>query len=218
VNFKVIFRTGDRLKILEGHQEYSTSIDDVMDESNFSILRPHEHGKSVTLEPGQQYCMMCVKSGGIHRFNAMVLRTETSGKVTVIYCRYTGDYIRLQRRNAYRCPMILDVQIRKKRSDRAAEEREWISAKTLNISETGMYARLDSTFTQGDLIECILSIDKYGISAILPVITGVIVRTSDLPNRSNEHMCGIRFGNIDEKSRNLLLKLVTLGQRKKMRQ
>lgn len=216
MNFKVILKTGDRIRIADGVREYFSSVDDVMDESNFSILQPCEHGRMVEMEPGKGYRIICVKSGGIHRFDAMALTTVSSGSVKVVNLRYTGNYIRLQRRNAFRCPMLIRADVRKK-TESGTAGRDWESYHTLDISEIGMRIRLPSRYQQGDLIETVLYINQYGIELELP-LSGMIVRTGAVFNRRDEVMCGVKFSNIDVKTRDVLLKLVTLGQRNRIKQ
>lgn len=212
MNFKVILKMGDPIRIVDGGREYYTTVDDVTDESNFSVLQPCYQGKMIDLEPGREYRMICVKSGGIHRFEAMVMTSQVSGGVTVVNCRYTSNYIRLQRRNAYRCPMLVRVDVRKK-VEKGTVTRDWENYHTLDISESGMRLRLPANYTQGDLIEAILYINQYGIDLELPPLTGMIVRATPIPNRRDEVMCGVAFSSIDDKTRDVLLKLVTLGQR-----
>lgn len=216
MNFKVILKSGDPIRIVDGGSEYYTTVDDVSDEYNFSILQPCHQGKMVVLEPGREYRMVCVKSGGIHRFDAMVLTTDSSGGVRVVNCRYTSSYIRLQRRNAYRCPMLVRVDVRKKVED-SAVSRNWESYHTLDISESGMRLRLPVKYARGDLVEAVLYIKQYGIDLKLPPLTGILVRSSTIPNRRDEVMCGVKFNNIDGKTQNVLLRLVTLGQRSRMK-
>lgn len=217
MNFKVILKAGDQIRIVDSGREYFSSIDDVTDEYNFSILQPCNHGKMVEMEPGKEYRIICVKSGGIHRFDAMALTTVNSGGVKVVNFRYTGNYIRLQRRNAFRCPMLIRVDVRKKTGS-GAISRDWESYHTLDISEIGMRVRLPSRYKQGDLIETVLYINQYGIELELPPLSGMIVRASVVPNRCDEVMCGVKFSNIDAKTRDILLKLVTLGQRNRIKQ
>lgn len=212
MNFKTILHTGDPLTIVDGERRYHTSVDDVADESNFSVLQPYDRGIPIHLDPGREYRFICLKSGGIHRFDAMAMMTENSGKLKVTYFRYTSGYIRLQRRNAFRCPMMLCVDIRKEKGDQT-----WKTYHTLDISETGMRVLLDVSFTVGDTIKVVFHINKFGMHTAVPPLTGKIVRTASLPNRNDEIICGVQFDEIDTKTRNLLLKLVTLGQRDHIR-
>jgi c-di-GMP-binding flagellar brake protein YcgR len=221
VNMKAIFKTGDRVTIRDGRREYNTSVDDVVDEWSFSLLQPFDKGIPVDLEPGKEYQITCVKSGGLHQFMAIAMHSDMSGRVKVNYFRYTGEYIRLQRRNAFRFRMRLDVEVRRPTVGKVQEEvsednTDWTRTNTVDVSETGMRVRMSSRFHVGDPVECILKIDKYGVDAILPPITGRVVRTTVLPGRKDEVLCGVQFKEIDEKSRSILLKLVTLGQRNKI--
>jgi len=193
-------------------REYTTLIDEIFDEGNFSILQPFYRGKSVELEPGQEYKFTCVKGGGLHYFNAMVIRSDVSGSVSVVYVRYTGNYLRLQRRNAYRSRIALDIEVRKKAQGKQLPE-DWSSAKTIDISESGMRVRLGPRFEQGDILECNIRIDRYGIFTVLPTVGCIIKRASPLQNKAGESICGIAFTEIDPKSKNYLLKLITLSQR-----
>ena len=77
-----------------------------------------------------------------------------------------------------------------------------------------MCVGLNSDFDQGDLIECTLYIHTCGIDAILPMIPGTVVWTMDLLRGNHPLLCGVQFEQIDRKSGDILLRLVTLGQRK----
>ena len=55
MNFKVILKMGDPIRIVDGGREYYTTVDDVTDESNFSVLQPCYQGKMIDLEPGREY-------------------------------------------------------------------------------------------------------------------------------------------------------------------
>jgi hypothetical protein len=59
---KVILKSGDPIRVVDGAQEYYTTVDDVSDEYNFAILQPCHQGKMVELDPGREYRMVCVKS------------------------------------------------------------------------------------------------------------------------------------------------------------
>ena len=148
---KSVLKSGDRVTIGDDGREYTTLVDEIFDEGNFSILQPFYRGKSVELEPGQEYKFTCVKGGGLHYFNAMVIRSDVSGSVSVVYVRYTGNYLRLQRRNAYRSRVALDIEVRKKAQGKQLPE-DWSSAKTIDISESGMisdrYTSTKSTYTE----------------------------------------------------------------------
>ena len=159
--------------------------------------------------------MICVRENGIHRFRVKILRTDDLAIAAEDYCQYTGDYVRMQRRDAFRCPITLDVKLRKMEpEDSESSERPWSQTKTVNISETGMCVSLSSNFERGDLIECNLYINTCGIDAVLPGIPATIVWTMDLLRGKNPLLCGVQFEQIDRKSRDVLLRLVTLGQRK----
>ena len=214
MNFMSALEPGNRLSLIDGDQEWSGSISRVMDGGRFTVLRG---GTSVGPELDREYCMICVKENGIHRFHAKILRSERVSDAMVDYCQYTGDYVRMQRRDAFRCPMALDVKVRKVRSAGSElTELPWVTTKTVNISETGMCVSLDSGFKQGDLIECTLYINTCGIDAVLPMIFGAIVWTMDLSRVKQRILCGVQFEQIDRRVADLLLKLVTLGQIKNL--
>lgn len=212
MNCKSVLKSGDRILIADGTKEYTSLIDEVFDEGNFSILQPFYQGRSVTLESGREYKFTCIKAGGLHYFNSIVIRTELSGQVHITYVRYCGSYLRLQRRNAFRSSITLDVEVRKKVEEPQPLE-DWVHAKTLDVSETGMRVRLGPNFEKGNTIECNIKIDQFGIFTVLPTITCVIKRSAPLQNKADESICGVEFAEIDQKSRNLLLKLVMLSQR-----
>ena len=76
-----------------------------------------------------------------------------------------------------------------------------------------MRVRLGPRFEQGDILECNIRIDRYGIFTVLPTVGCIIKRASPLQNKAGESICGIAFTEIDPKSKNYLLKLITLSQR-----
>ena len=212
MNCRCVLKSGDRILIMDGTKEYTSLIDEVFDEGNFSILQPFYRGKCIDLEVGREYKFTCVKAGGLHYFNVIVVRSELSGQVQVTYVRYSGNYLRLQRRNAFRGRVALNVEVRRKMGSPLPPE-EWYHTKTLDISETGMRVRLGPNFKKGDSIECNIKIDRFGIFTALPTVTCLIRRTSPLQNKACESICGVEFTEIDQRSQNLLLKLVMLSQR-----
>ena len=212
MNFMNVLERGYRVTLMGEDGDWSGTIGKVTDEGNFTLLR---NGRSPGPEQGREYYMICVRENGIHRFRVKILRTDDLAIAAEDYCQYTGDYVRMQRRDAFRCPITLDVKLRKiEPEDSEPSERPWSQTKTVNISETGMCVSLSSNFERGDLIECNLYINTCGIDAVLPGIPATIVWTMDLLRGKNPLLCGVQFEQIDRKSRDVLLRLVTLGQRK----
>lgn len=212
MNLMNVFKGGDKILISDDGKEYSTLIDEIFDDANFSILQPFYKGRSVSLELGQEYKFTCIKGGGLHYFNAIVIRSDLSGQVNITYVRYTGNYLRLQRRSAYRVRVQLDVQVRKQ-AEKNEPSGEWEHARTLDISETGMRVRLGPNFDKGDVLQCNITINQCDICTTLPTITGEIKRSSPLQNKANESICGVEFISIDDKAQDILLKLVMRSQR-----
>lgn len=212
MNCSVFLKSGDRITIISGKKEYPTTVDEVIDDENFSVLQPTDDSNATPLVIGGTYQVVC-KKGGLHLFDVMSMRSDVSGQVDIVYLRYAGNYTRIQRRDAFRCSVMLEVELRKKALDGRPDE-EWLTAHTLDISETGMRMRLPMRYMQGNVIECRIKINRYGISALLEGITGMIVRIVPTGDTTKDNLCGIKFTEIDEKSRNTLLKLVMLSQRK----
>ncbi len=212
MNCSVFLKSGDRIIITNGKKEYPTTVDEVIDDENFSVLQPTDNSNAMPLVIGDTYKVIC-KKGGLHLFDVMSMRSDVSGKVDIVYLRYSGNYTRIQRRDAFRCSVMLEVDIRKRFAD-GHQDEEWLTAHTLDISETGMRMRLPMRYMQGDVIECQIKINRYGINAILEGITGMIVRSVPTYDTTKDNLCGIRFAETDEKARNTLLKLVILSQRK----
>ncbi len=216
MNCKKILGTGDKIVIVDGGVEYVTTVDEVLDEQHFSVLRPSNKKHHLSMQEGVSYRAICVKSVGIHYFDVEIVGTEEYGSITLFQLRQVGNYYKIQRRGAYRCEILLDVRIRKKAHGKQ-EIEEWIQGKTLDISEMGMRMRLPGRFTKGDVVQFVISINKFGLCTVMPMTTGVIVRAIPIQDGTKENSCGICFSEIEPKAKDTLLKLTMLSQRNSIR-
>ena len=197
------------MSLTDGSREYGGVIVGAPDEWRFTVLQFRAGGEPP--QPGRDYSVTCVKQNGIHRFYARLLRSEDREEGTAHTFQYTGGYARVQRRNAFRCPMALNVKLRKIRPD-GTGETPWAFTKTVNLSEGGMCVGLDGRFAREDRVECTLYASARGTDVILPGIAGRIVWTLALPDREGAFLAGVEFGPMDRRSGDVLLKLVALGQ------
>ncbi len=179
VNFNKILHEGDRVVLHDGQDGYVTRVDEITSEETFTVLQPWTLGRAFTTHIGAAYKVVCTTVTGVHYFMAETIGMDMSARVRTMHLKYVGKYYRVQNRKAYRCQVMLPMYIRRRPRESQTgviHEEAWLQTKTLDISLAGLKVRLPHKYSAGDIVSMRICIDKFGITATLPDMLGVIVR------------------------------------------
>lgn len=101
----------------------------------------------------------------------------------------------------------------KKAGDDDTEEVPAYSTKTLNISEDGMLIFSDGRIKVGDLLECDIAFDRFGMDIMLEGVKALVTRVDD--TEDGKQKAAAHFVDCTRKNKDLILKFVVYSQRKK---
>lgn len=211
-------RPFDRVQIEKGGKLYMAAVDELIDESCFTITQPWQKQRRLGLVVGETVLLQCVNERGIIVMMATVEGESGNDNVHVYHMSIKGDPQRIQRREGYRANVGLDVMVRKivntQRQKITPGEKLAEKVKCADISESGMQILLSIQANVGDVLECVISLDKYGFNDTLPKIDAEVVRKIKGEFEGDRDRIGVRFIDIPDKVKYKLIKFITFSQRK----
>ena len=214
MRFDIILKPGNEVRVKSDHGNYISSIDEVTEHDVIKILEPRDRTTRLLVKPGEKYSITCVNESGLFMFETQVSGVDHSNKVVIVELKTVGECTRIQRRQAFRTREKIDISVRKKPEE--SELGDWVKTTTVDISELGTLIRYSQACEIGQDMELILRINKFGINTVLPIITGKVVRCMETRNKELPYLVGVRFDELAEKTRRLILRLVVLSQRDKL--
>lgn len=207
-----LLKIGDRAKITVGSGSYSTIVEKEADDGGFCIAPPQNRLTVVNLKKDRVYPMSLTVQNGIMVFHVRVDGTDMSDNIPLVRVTAVDEPKRVQRRKCYRADVMLDVSV-KKVVDGDTEEAPVYDTKTLNISEDGMLILSDGRIKAGDLLECDIRLDRFGMDKRLEGVKAAVTRVDD--TEDGKQKAAVRFVDCTRKNKDLILKFVVYSQRKK---
>jgi c-di-GMP-binding flagellar brake protein YcgR len=137
------------------------------------------------------------------------------GMVCIYDLQLLGEMKKVQRREAFRARESVEVSLRKVMPEQNMVGK-WVNTRTIDISEAGMLVKFNEECAEGQPIEAVIRMKNHGLNEVLPKITARVIRCTANENKQHVYFLGVRFTEVPERAKNLLLKLVVLSQRSKI--
>lgn len=216
MSLEKILKAGNEALVKNDQVSFATIIDEIVGPDTLTVIGPIDTAQRNKVRLGHKYLVSCVSEQGVFMFEAMVNNVDESLKLAIFELKMTSPYTKIQRREAFRAKETIDVNARKK-AHGIEITKKWVKTNTIDISETGMLLQYDESCPLGLDVEIIIRINRYGINEVLPVIKAKVVRCMQTRNKEHGYLLGLKFENLPEKTRNVIIKLVVLSQRNKLR-
>jgi len=213
-------------------QTYISQLLNIEDAQNISIACPiHEANFAFIPISSNVRITFLDEKFGLLCFTGKITGRHKDGNIITLNVNITGDFEKIQRREFFRLDCILNVMYRViENPDENMPEKQNIKDKpggvgtehpkvkfkkatTKNISGNGICIITSEKIEKNSVVEIILNLHKdLSIHAVCTV-----VRRNLLQNRRSHYEVGLQFTNIDDKSKNTLIKYIFEEQRKIIR-
>ena len=210
-------KLGGKVQIRVGKHWYGTIVECVADELIFFISPPLFRRQKISLAKGQTYSLHMIGDRGIFEFDALVLETDYTAlneHLPLAKLLVVSEPRLIQRRNAFRVPILVDLKIREPTDDGTSEEEApAYQAKALNLSESGMLILTKKNYEPGTVLNCDILLNKFGMDETLDGIAADVIHTKPAAMDGIMVQTGVRFREMQRQDRRTLVKFIMLSQR-----
>ncbi len=214
---KMIIKLGEKVQVKVGREWYGTIIESLGGGSVFYVSPPMSKQTRVALQEGQDYTLSVVNKKGLYEFDVRVLESDVrdqNANIPMTKLLIISEPRHLQRRNAYRAEVIVDVRIREPAEpDNTEGQAQEYRTKTLNLSESGMLFLSKKSYPPGALLDCDILLSKYGMNLTLQDIQVMVIRTRRPEYEGTLYQVGVDFVDFPKQDRRALVKFIMASQR-----
>jgi len=205
MDIKKVLKIGTKLEIRiedqnEDEEVYITQLEDFK-EDYLLISIPIKKGNLMFIKNGEK-----IKISFLHKNNYYYFCGEVLYKILVniplMIVRKTGDIKKIQRRDFYRFKTLIEVRIK--------YNEETIDGIGKDISGSGMLLALRQNIKKGVLLDLELNLKEFGVIRLKGQVIRVTVKKDDV----YPYEVGIKFIEIPEDLRELIIKYIFCEQRK----
>ena len=159
-------------------------IERLEDEVSFFISIPVIMQSGTTLEKDQVYSLRLTSSRGFYEFDVRAIGKDSNDNVSLMKLLVVSEPRRMQRRNAFRIDILIDVVICEIPENPEPEKKpvEYLT-KTINVSESGMLFLSERDYNIGTWLNCELVLNRYGFDMVLKNIKAKVVRRKKRKHR-----------------------------------
>lgn len=193
------------IQILDGEVFYKSNLQDVA-ENYLLIDIPVNNGIYLTMHENDEIeAEYYVDGGNYYKFNCRVLGKAREGKLNLYRLSKPYNIIKIQRRNFVRVDMV-EYAFYKLQNDN--EEEAWKKGIILDLSGGGMKIKTEEKLSLRDRVTVNIFI---GENEKIQVV-GEAVRVEKC--KINEYICGLKFKEISERTRDKIIQKVFEQMRK----
>ncbi|SHI39597.1 c-di-GMP-binding flagellar brake protein YcgR, contains PilZNR and PilZ domains [Clostridium cavendishii DSM 21758] len=201
---KVKLSINDKLNVLwQDEQEiYKTTIQDMRGDF-ISISIPVNNGEYLTTRENQElYILRYDDNGDVYKFRCMIIKRTIDNNIPLYVLSKPYDIIKIQRRNYVRVKIIQLIKYLKIEDENSALKEDFFQkAILLDLSGGGMRIKVKEKCGLGESIAVSLKYNEINI-----LVSGEIVRIETTDD--NKFICGINFNNLDNVTREKIIKMV----------
>ena len=140
-------KLGEILDLSVGNAAVRTKLQEIISDSEFVVLQPTIKGVPVRAENGE-VTVTFYRSTGCYNFRAKLSEPFHKGELSLCRVARISEIKRLQRRQYYRLPIVLDLTLYDSQAEDKEDARRW-RAKSINLSEKAVAISCFSTFADG---------------------------------------------------------------------
>lgn len=195
---------------------YKSSIEDV-DGNLIAISIPIKDGEYLPLNKGEKIDIIYFYLNDIYKFQTMVVNRKAD-RIPLLQIDYPKEVFKIQRRKFVRVPIICSINYERlsevsdaSRVKFSNESKPIFKATMVDLSGGGAKIRLKETVKSGDILIVHVPMEKETIT-----LKGEVTRVEkSYDNRLNT--CGIEFSDLDERTREKLIRIVFQIMREQMK-
>lgn len=199
---------GDKIEISRtGHKDikHVCQVLDILDEDEYIISGPIKRSSIVHIAPNTLIDISYSKyQKGKYRFKALVLQVYEKG-IYKLRIKRNGEVIKIQERNYYRLPITLEVE-----KTFTVEEGIVIKENCITKDISGGGIAIFSNYDHNLRDELTINIKLRNKEL---TVKGQIIRISKTDKKNYKYEIGIKFVEIDSKSREEIVKYIFNKQR-----
>jgi len=210
VRFSETVKLGELFEIRIGETKVRTKLQEILSDSEFTVLQPTQKG--IPVRAGDQdVTFTFYRANGCFSFGARMLGTYKNGDVNLCRVERVSEMERIQRRQCYRLPVVLDMTVCTEEDDNPRKYR----GKTVNLSEKSVEFSCFSGFYENEelTVEIALSeAEAYASKA-------KVLRCAHPLSGSDPYVTVLAFTGQSEKDRRLLRRYIfrrQMATRKKL--
>lgn len=192
----------------------------MLDEGRITIAAPISRGRIIPLPLGSLMNVYFIRQEGsnaeLYKFRARVKDRYEEDKLKLLLVEKLGGITRIQRRNYYRLDTLIEVRYRPVGHAGGVNPYPGAFKKSLavNLSGGGICLLLNDRFETGDLLECEMTFDQVRNIEFY----GRVVRFDESEGEGKySYKAGIAYIEIDESSREEVVRYIFQEQRKLLR-
>lgn len=190
---------------------HSTVIQDMSGDIVFVAI-PTNQKKPMIPQKGDQVGVRLVEGNALLLFETQYLGVKTGGAIPLLMLKRPLTFVRKQRRNYYRHPAVLIVEIA---ACGQADAVEWVSVKSLDIGGGGIKIASPVRLAKDAQMQIKLHLgDNEDPGRDIILVTGKVVREDPYPD--NRYSYGICFTEIEETSRDRIINYIFNISRKRV--
>jgi len=142
-----VVKLGEILDLNVGKVTVRTKLQEMISDSEFVVLQPTLKGVPVRAEDGEVTCTF-YRPTGCFSFSAHMFEPFRKGELSLCRIERISEIKRLQRRQYYRLPIVLDLTLYDSQAEDKQNAQRW-HAKSINLSEKAIAISCFSTFADG---------------------------------------------------------------------
>ncbi|MDU6519801.1 MULTISPECIES: flagellar brake protein [Clostridium] len=193
------------IQILEGEVFYKSNLQDVT-ESYILIDIPVNNGIYLTMNDNDEIeAEHYVDGGSYYKFNCRVLGRTREGKLNLYKLSKPYNISKIQRRNYVRVDMV-EYAFYKLQNDNG--EEVWKKGIILDLSGGGMKIKIEEKLSLRDRV----TVNIFIAENEKVQIVGEVVRVEK--SNTSEYICGLKFKEISERTRDKIIQKVFEQMRK----
>lgn len=192
---------------------YFSMVQDIISDSTFLITMPMSKGKPAFLHIGEEVLVYYFNYHGQYSFRAIVIKRYEFQGIYFFKLEKNSKVARLQRRNYFRLPKTIPVQVDIFSKDKIVNT---LYGNSLDIGGGGLAVIVDKKLNEDSKVICTFTLEHD--SAIKDFqVKGRVVRCVHTQNMDDKFEVGISFEDICEQQRDRIIKFIFEEQRKLMK-
>ena len=210
----------------DGTQEkktYRTIVSDVREDGLLEIAMPMEKTKLVLFPVGGEYEAYFFTISGMYRGNVRIIDRQKVENQYLLLAELTTSLSKFQRREYYRFSCVMEAQVKNITESQAHAINQNLShlvpmadavrAVIVDISGGGLRFISKSPFEEDSLIQIQFTLKGQSYARDY-ILVGKVIRNAELSQRANEFENRVKFVDIDNTSREEIIKYIFDEERK----
>lgn len=205
---------GDRIEVNlkskgKNSKSYYSMVQDILSDDEILITLPTVESIPMIAKPNQEIEISFFRSHGQFCFTGKIIEYCNDNSIELLKIKRITQNVRIQRRNFYRLNVTLPVKVNY--IDASGQEYQ-IDGYSCDIGGGGMGVIMKRHIPLYSDVNCSFSIDTDNI-----IIKGNIIRIEICKDDEHKYQMGIKFTEVSEYTRDVIVKFIFNQQRKRIR-